>query len=166
MKTDDLPNDSSRGQTPQDFAVGISIFLLTVMFVFAFVPSVLQPSQASEEVILTTEGDRVASNIVSNLSVPGRPNHLNESKLDDFVTKYKNNTDTFRYDYGLGTFTDVNVTIRKLNGFGTVDDDESPHEPYRFGEQYQAQDAVVVERVVTMDHPQCQTGCKLIVRLW
>jgi hypothetical protein len=164
MKTDDLPNDSSRGQTPQDFAVGISIFLLTVMFVFAFVPSVLQPSRAGEEVTLTTEGDRVASNIVSNLSVPGRPNHLNESKLDDFVTKYKTNTDTFRNDYGLGTFTDVNVTVRQLDGFGTVKN--SSDDPYRFGEEYRTQDAVVVQRIVTIDDSQCQNGCKLIVRLW
>lgn len=151
---------SDRGQTPQDFAVGISIFLVTVLFVFAFVPSVLQPSRAGAEATLTTVGDRVASGIVSNLSAPGRPNHLDESKVSEFVDTYDDgNTSDFRSDYGLATYTQVNVTIRTLNGSDRVDN-------YSFGDEYRNQEAVVVQRVVTMDDPQCQDGCQLIVRLW
>ncbi|MFW5905801.1 MAG: DUF7287 family protein [Halodesulfurarchaeum sp.] len=156
---------SDRGQTPQDFAVGISIFLITVTFVFAFVPSVLQPSQAGAEATLTTEADRVASSIVSNLSAPGRPNHLDESRVEEFVDAYDDgNTSRFRTDYGLSTYTQVNVTIRTSNGSGTVDDPSG--DPYRFGDEYRNQEGVVVQRVVTMDTPGCDDGCHLIVRVW
>jgi hypothetical protein len=155
-----LADGSERGQTPQDFAVGISIFLITVTFVFAFVPSVLQPSRAGEEITLTTEGDRVASALVSNLSVPGRPNHLAESKVEAFVDTYdEGNTSEFRTEYGLTTYTQVNVKILTLNGSDRIDD-------YSFGDDYRGQEAVVTQRVVTMDDPQCQDGCYLIVRLW
>lgn len=158
------PGRSDRGQTPQDFAVGISIFLVTVLFVFAFVPSVLQPSRAGEEATLTTVGDRVASGIVSNLSAPGRPNHLDESKVGEFVDTHDGNVSEFRSEYGLATYRQVNVTIRTLNGTDTVDN--ASGDPYRFGDDYRGQDGVVVQRVVTMDDPQCQDGCQLIVRLW
>lgn len=151
---------SDRGQTPQDFAVGISIFLITVMFVFAFVPSVLQPSRAGEEVTLTAEGDRVASGLISNLSAPGRPNHLDDSRVEEFVDAYdEDNTSEFRSDYGLRTYTEVNVTIRTLNGSARIDD-------YSFGDDYRNQEAVVIQRVVTMENPDCDDGCHLIVRLW
>ena len=164
MERSNPATGSDRGQTPQDFAVGISIFLITVTFVFAFVPSVLQPSRAGEEVTLTTEADRVASGLVSNFSVSGRPNHLDESKVNATVNTYDGDVEKFRNDYGLTTYTQVNVTIRTLDGSGTVDN--ASGDPYRFGDEYRNQEAVVVQRVVTMDHPQCQDGCQLIVRLW
>jgi hypothetical protein len=160
MLGNDRSHGAKRGQTPQDFAVGISIFLITVTFVFAFVPSVLQPSRAGEEVTLTTEGDRMAAALVSNLSAPGRPNHLAESKVEGFVDSYdEGNTSEFRTEYGLATYTQVNVTVRTLNGSDRVDD-------YSFGDDYRNQEAVVTQRMVTMDDPQCQGGCYLIVRLW
>ena len=156
---------SERGQTPQDFAVGISIFLITVTFVFAFVPSVLQPSRAGEEVALTAEADRVATGLVSNLSTPGRPNHLNESAVADFVDTYdEGNVSDFRSDYGLATYTGVNVTIRTLDGDHTVTDPGG--DPYRFGDEYRNQQGVVVKRVVTMGNSGTRDGCLLIVRLW
>jgi hypothetical protein len=160
------PTERDRGQTPQDFAVGISIFLITVMFVFAFVPSVLQPSRAGEEVTLTAEGDRVASALVANLSHPGRPNHLDASAVNATVNTYEGNVEQFRSEYGLGKFTNVNVTIRTLDGIGQVND--STGDPYRFGDEYRDQQVVEVRRVVTMDdpHQQCQEGCLLIVRIW
>jgi hypothetical protein len=51
-----------RGQTTLDFAIGISVFLITAMFVFAFVPGVLQPfTQGAQEE--TVVADRVASQL-------------------------------------------------------------------------------------------------------
>lgn len=163
MQTID-PTERDRGQTPQDFAVGISIFLITVMFVFAFVPSVLQPSRAGEEVTLTAEGDRVASALVANLSHPGRPNHLDASAVNATVNTYDGDVEKFKSEYGLGKFTNVNVTMRTLDGTGQVTDLDTG-DPYRFGDEYRDQQVVEVRRMVTMDE-QCQDGCLLIVRVW
>jgi hypothetical protein len=145
--------------------VGISIFLLTVMFVFAFVPSVLQPSAVGEETTLTAEADRVASGAMSNLSIPAKPNKLNKTKTDKFFGHFKkNNASVFREQYGLPSHVEINVTIRRMDETATL---ANATGPYAFGDEYRTQQAVVVKRVITMDHHnKCQTGCLLIVRIW
>ncbi|WP_224269570.1 DUF7287 family protein [Haloprofundus salinisoli] len=62
-----------RAQTTIDFAIGAGVFLLTVAFVVAFVPSMLAPfADGGQED--TVVADRVASNLVGGtLSAPGTP---------------------------------------------------------------------------------------------
>lgn len=60
-----------RGQTTLDFAIAMSVFLVALAFVFAFVPGMLQPFEGggSEE---TTFGNRVASQLAgATLVDPG-----------------------------------------------------------------------------------------------
>lgn len=52
-----------RGQTTIDFAIGISIFLLVVAFVIAFIPGLLQPFTESE-----TENTVTANRVANTLS--------------------------------------------------------------------------------------------------
>ena len=163
MATSDPPGGDDRGQTPQDFAVGISIFLITVTFVFTFVPSVLQPSMAGEEPTLTVEADRVSSGILSNLSTPGQPNRLDKAKTDAFFGQYKGNVSGFRSAFGIPTYREVNVTIVSLENDKPVTNATGP---YTFGDEYDDQQAVVTQRVVKMSHPSCDDGCLLVVRVW
>ena len=62
-----------RAQTTLDFAVGMSIFLLTVAFVFTFAPNIAEPfSDSGTE--NTVVADRVASQLVAGtLADPDRP---------------------------------------------------------------------------------------------
>lgn len=60
-----------RGQTTLDFAIGVSIFLISIAFVFTFVPGTLQPfTQGAQDETAGT--DRVADLIVLDLTTePG-----------------------------------------------------------------------------------------------
>ncbi|QCJ47856.1 hypothetical protein [Haloprofundus sp. MHR1] len=57
---------NARAQTTIDFAIGAGVFLLTVAFVVAFIPSMLSPF-ASGGPENTVVADRVASNLASGL---------------------------------------------------------------------------------------------------
>lgn len=61
----------SRGQTTLDFAVGMSVFLLVVAFVLAFVPGMLQPFESGTQQE-TAAADRVADDLASGALVADR----------------------------------------------------------------------------------------------
>ena len=65
-----------RGQTTLDFAVGVSVFLLTAIFVLTFVPGMLEPfEEGTQEEI--SAADRIATDLVEEtLASPDRPNLL------------------------------------------------------------------------------------------
>ena len=65
---------SDRAQTTLDFAIGISVFLAVILFVFAFVPGILQPFNLSGEAD-TALAERIASDI-------------SQGKLGDASTPY------------------------------------------------------------------------------
>jgi hypothetical protein len=57
-----------RGQTTLDFAVGVSIFLVVVAFVVAFVPTMLQPFEGSAQEE-TAAADRIADDLSTDVLV-------------------------------------------------------------------------------------------------
>lgn len=59
-------HDGTRGQTSLDFAIGVTIFLSVVVFVFAFVPGILQPFDLSGEQNVALS-DRVATSLSQGL---------------------------------------------------------------------------------------------------
>ncbi|MFC7234481.1 DUF7287 family protein [Halosegnis marinus] len=65
---------SARGQTTLDFAVGVSVFLLTVGFVFLFVPSVFAPFEVVQGTPVTA--DRAATHLVDGLLAGESPGAL------------------------------------------------------------------------------------------
>src|SRR6056297_1102575 len=101
--------DRDRGQTAQDFAVGIGLFLLAVAFVFAFVPQVVSPYDVGVGASESAQADRAASLIVGNLSVEDRPNELHASR----TTTYFNgaDVDALRNRTGLPFTARINVTV-------------------------------------------------------
>jgi hypothetical protein len=68
---------TDRGQTNLDFALGVSVFLLTVVFVFSFVPGMLDPFTASTQQE-TAASDRIADQLAQEMlvSAPGEPYRL------------------------------------------------------------------------------------------
>jgi hypothetical protein len=78
-----------RAQTTLDFAIGMSVFLLAVVFVFTFVPGVLEPFEAGPQEE-TTVADRVASQLVqTSMADPADPYVLGLACTNTFfnVTK-------------------------------------------------------------------------------
>ena len=73
-----------RAQTTLDFAIGMSVFLLAVVFVFTFVPGILEPFEAGPQEE-TAVADRVASQMVhTSLADPKEPFVLTRECTDAF----------------------------------------------------------------------------------
>ena len=76
---------TNRGQTTQDYAVGIGVFLLAIAFVFSFLPTVMMPFDSSVSSAETAQADRIAGQIIDNMST-GTGNEINASKFKETYT--------------------------------------------------------------------------------
>lgn len=111
-----------RGQTTLDFAVGMSIFLLTLAFVFTFVPGMLAPFDDTTQAE-TVAANRVADNLTTGtLGDPDAPYVLDRQCVVEFF-----NTSTADCNFDGGTTAErvgvvdwqpVNVTVSG-NGTGS-----------------------------------------------
>lgn len=113
-----------RGQTTLDFATGMGIFLLSITFVFVFVPGTLQPFTESAQAE-TAGSDRVADLVVKDLvAEPGKPYVLDGACTAALMSDspgagcgFDGSTLSVRLDLPERQF--VNVTIREVGGGGT-----------------------------------------------
>lgn len=110
----DRPN---RGQTTIDFAVGVGLFLITVAFVMATVPGMIEPFAHDQDDPLVA--DRVASQLAEgHLGDPDSPGILNQTCTVEFFAA---SGTTCGFDaakpvndqLNLGTRTSLNVTLRR-----------------------------------------------------
>lgn len=130
----------ARGQTPVDFALGIGLFLLTVAFVFAFIPSIFAPFEGGSGELLVL-ADRSADHLAGNLLVddPATPAALNATCVAGFFDadgaapggcRFSDEEDGDDLRAALGIErpgVSVNATIRDPDGgiavLGTADGD-------------------------------------------
>lgn len=159
-----------RAQTNQDFAVGISIFLLTTAFVFAFIPTIFTPFDSDVQNSDITQSNRAASAFVDNHSVERKPTTLNATAVEGFFDA-GNGGDALRKLYSLPTTSQINVTVRTQNGSvihsigGTK---------FARGDRYRDQPSASTSRIVTFDEGNVcspepsndQSACRLLVRVW
>lgn len=98
-----------RGQTTLDFAIGMSVFLIAVAFVFSFIPGMLEPFTGSNEA-KTVVADRVADSLAEGmLGSPERPYILDGDCTVAFFDPASENTDddgTYEAAKGSNTVTD------------------------------------------------------------
>ena len=161
-----------RAQTNQDFAVGVSIFLLTTAFVFAFIPTIFAPFDGNVQNSEIAQSNRVASAFVDNRSVDGKPATLDSSRVEGFFDA-GNGGDALRELYSLPTTSQVNVTVRTQNG--SVIHSVGGTKLAR-GHTYRDQPSTSTSRVVTFDDANVcdpepkpsndQSACRLLVRVW
>jgi len=108
----------SRGQTSIDFAIGMAIFLGVVMFVFTFVPGILQPFD------LSGEGEPAVSNQIADsltqdlLGSPKQPHVLDTYCTVSFFDGNESATSRCRYNstvpaeqFGLPERQDVRIVM-------------------------------------------------------
>lgn len=107
--------NTDRGQTTQDFALGIGVFLVTVAFVLVFVPSILIPFQSGPTAGERAAAEAITTNVTDNLSDQGYATRLNETRTRDFFENH-NSTDEIRANYSVPLRRLVNVTIVNLDG--------------------------------------------------
>jgi hypothetical protein len=141
-----------RGQTQQDFAVGISVFLLAVTFTFAFVPTTLSPAGGQTESD-AYRADRVASELMAEATLPGEANTLNRTAwTTDLATTGEGD---LARRYNLTDTTQVNATLRRLDG-GTPAFDTTA------GDVYNGRGGAAASRIVRYDGDRY----RLLVRVW
>ena len=148
-----------RGQTVQDFAVGIGIFILAVAFVFSFVPTIISPF-ADGGGAETAQADRIAATIVDDLE-EGEPNHVD---LDEFDDTYSEESYDLVDKLGLRSsdghaFDRVNITVTTIG-------EEDPTVDLSGGDEYDDQVGASATRIVTDVDGDCDPACKITVRVW
>jgi hypothetical protein len=154
--------EHNRGQTLQDFTIGIGLFIITIAAVFSSFFGFLGPFSLGVTGDDVAESDRVANTVVGNLSIGQPPNALKEGLLANTLSKPDS---TLRKRWGLAESTRFNVTVRTLNGtriasvggFRLATDTD-----YRGGS------AATTARIVTLDADgsACEPACRLVVRTW
>jgi len=166
--------DDERAQTVQDFAVGISIFLLVVGAVFLMFPSLFTPyEQAIADEGPDSQADRIGMLIADN--VTGDTDGANE--LTEEEVEYWFDNGDLDGAVGVSSSTQVNVTMTTL---GTSSDQPvalnstvAGTDEASVGPEYRGRDASTAARIVrlgdcgVLDSPDdCETAYRLVVRVW
>ena len=172
----------SRAQTPQDFAVGVSVLLVTIIGVLAFVQGSAVGVYESPDVQRNQPiADRAATYLVENYSVNGTRNHIRyntSSGIDASLSGYNAELDTLKDKAGLDVATErrvnprVNVTVVNASSLktGTRDPAVDDHDQrLAWGPDVADRDNVATtSRVVKLTNAtgQCDPACWLVVRVW
>jgi hypothetical protein len=157
-----------RGQTPQDFAVGISIFLLAVIAVFTFLPNVFTPFTSGAQGF-DGQADRASTSVVDELAEEPGTTRLNESATERWFYTYDGRPDDVALTLGLQDYQNVNVTIYRLDGTdpGDVQSITANGNTTRLvaGHEYEGEASSTMVRIVRFEGA-CSTGCRMVVRVW
>ncbi|WEL17879.1 Putative pilin/flagellin [Halorhabdus sp. SVX81] len=145
----------TRGQTLQDFVLGISIFMLGFVLVLSLIPGLLTPFESSVGANEQAAADRVTSTIVSNLSMPAQPNTLNGTNA---MALFSLSTTDLKDRFGVGSSMHLNVTVEYLDGSAPVAMVGDPVTRDEFGKS---------SRIVSVDVPgSTEPAYRLIVKVW
>lgn len=159
---------SDRGQLGFDFMVGMAVFLLTLGFLFAFLPGMFEPfSNSSGQGMITA--DRSAARLAEDLLVEDGtdPNVLNKTCTVDFYEEGGTDAAGCRFEtdssdlagaLGIDVDTSVNTTIESGGTIDSLDGVELKAGPV----VAERVDVTVSQRIVLLDGQDR----RLIVRVW
>lgn len=163
-----------RGQTIQDYLIGIGLLLLTLTGVFLLVPSVFTPIAEPLDRSEHAKASAVADHLVDTYETGAGNNVLNFSALVDAMSS--GTATRLRDRTALDGATSVNVTLvywQEPPGVGPTGTHGRNYEQVRrsysgLSTYNETSDvAATAVRVVTFDRSKhCQPSCRLIVRVW
>lgn len=108
--------DGNRAQSPFDFQVGATVFLVAVIFVISFAPSTLDTFEESGQSDTVT-ADRIVTNLsLDHLAHPSEPYRLDRARTTEFFQ----DEEYASIDDSLGETKNLNISIT-----GTVDGNSS-----------------------------------------
>lgn len=142
---------TTRGQTTLDYLVGVTIFLLTIALIFAFIPASFEPLE-TDWGAKAMESDRAISHLAGTELAKDsqKPFILDQSKTNTFFSRPDANLSE---DIGLPSTAHVNLTIQK-NESNVI---------HRRGQPRPASGSVVTaKRSVLLDGSQY----RLVIRVW
>ncbi|QSG06539.1 DUF7287 family protein [Halapricum desulfuricans] len=141
-----------RGQTLQDFAVGIGVFLVVFIFVLSLFPGLLSPFQSATGGSERAQAEQVTTQMVENLSEGSDLHHLNETRLWRVLDQSESD---LRDRYGLPRTTNINITVETLSGEKTINGTDN---------SFYDREVATSARIVTVEG--CSPACRLVVRVW
>jgi hypothetical protein len=156
-----------RGQTNQDYIIGITFLLVSVLFVFGYVPGLYASYADPVDGTEFTQADRAAEWLVENYSVDGKENVLEYDATDPSVGIMElkdppgSEFETFRNESSINTTTNrrarpnVNVVIVNSSQLNAQQLSEpilnANGDPLEFGDDYANQSAATSRRVVDLN---------------
>jgi hypothetical protein len=146
-----------RGQTLQDFATGVSLFVVVVAATITLLPPVLSPFDAAITADQSATASRLTDETVRRLTLAGSDNRLNASATTDFFSPLAAPTDEddLQALYGTGERLQINVTL----------DTATATDP-TIGAPYEGRSVAAVARVVADGGRLCRPSCRIVVRVW
>jgi len=152
------PPPDDRGQTTMDFAAGISIFLVTVAFAFAFVPGIIAPFADTGTADPVT-ANRLADDLATDrLTAPDEQYVLDRDRTADFFADPSGIDDVAVPEY-----RSVNVTVQNSSARSATDVVSVGGEPASAGPEVPSNaDVTTAWRAVTVDDRRLE----LVVRVW
>jgi hypothetical protein len=150
----------TRGQTLQDYAVGISLFLITLSAVLAGLLGFTSPLTAGVSAEDVSQSQRVTTAIVQNLSTGSQPNQLDASRTSSTLDRPATQ---LRTRWGIETTTSLNVSVTALNGTAIL---QRGGRKLTAGSTARNESTATSSRVVTFDDGTCDPSCRLVVRTW
>ncbi|WP_246275936.1 DUF7287 family protein [Methanolobus zinderi] len=118
-------NMDNEGQMHIDYLIGISIFLMGIVFVFTYTTGLFTPFQSNSDEV-TLIADRISTNIIEQNMSAGDPlttNLLNGTKVDDFFNNSNSNYEGVINYYGMNSSYlryEFNITLQNITA-GTLD---------------------------------------------
>jgi hypothetical protein len=152
-----------RGQTPHDYVVGILVFIGTVVVVVGLLPTLTAPYQSGVDGDDIAQADRIAQQLVANLSTIETPNRLNSSQLGTVLELPEDNLSD---RYGLPRGTNINITVNTLDGGERIKN--ATGTPLTSVQEYDRGSAASAARIVRLSNESstCDPACRLVVRVW
>jgi hypothetical protein len=157
-----------RGQTTTDFTVGMGLFLVTLVVVVGFLPSVFGPfdtDTGSQAVVAERVADRLAADLL--VREPTEPTVLNATCTAAFFAAGGSEPPGCRYPadsadladaVGTRSFRTLNVTVEDGGAVETVEGTRLAAGPDPSG----AASVVTTRRTVLLD----DDAARLVVRVW
>lgn len=151
---------ATRGQTLQDYTVGISLFLITLAAVLAGLLGFTSPLTAGVSEEDVSQSQRVTTAVVQNLSTGRQPNELDAGRVQSTLDRP---VSQLRTRWGIESTTSLNVSVTTLNGTVIV---QRGGTKLTAGSGYRNESTATSSRVVTLDDGTCDPSCRLVVRTW
>lgn len=160
--TDSFAADD-RGQTLQDYVVGISVFAVIVVVALGFFPGLLEGFQTGTQGDHEAQADRVGRQIVSETVVSDGVNELNVTRLENVSGL---DEDTLQKRYGIEETVNLNVTVETLDSEAYVRN--SSGSTLNGRPPYDGSPSGSTARIVTLSGGSydCSPACRLVVRAW
>lgn len=156
---------TDRGQTPNDYLLGIVILLISIILVFGYFPNIFQPFEQEVGNEEQAMANNLAAEIVDNSTVGDSEQTVDFVLLNQTVDSYFNNSE----QAGIPRWLNWNVTVLDSDG-NRVELVPAGNAPIQNGTTWRGERAESIIRFVApQDSSQvagCDNGCRIVVRVW